>query len=45
MLAIGKLLTDETGRITVQRVLSVETGSIRAVLDITRGPYRLSPRL
>jgi hypothetical protein len=29
MLTIGKLLTDETGRLTVRRVLSVESGSAR----------------
>ena len=44
MLAIGELLTDAAGRTTVRRVLFVETGSIRAVFDMTRGPKHLRSR-
>ena len=39
-----ELLTDEAVRITVRRVHFVETGSIRAVLDMTRGPRHLRSR-
>jgi hypothetical protein len=39
MLAIGKILTDETGRITVRRVLSVESGSARAETTFESAGY------
>jgi hypothetical protein len=39
MLAIGKLLTDETGRITVRRGLSVESGSARVETTFESARY------
>jgi hypothetical protein len=39
MLAIGKLLTDEAGRITVRRVLSVESGSARVETTFESAGY------
>lgn len=39
MLAIGKLLTDETGRLTVRRVLSVESGSARVETTFESAGY------
>jgi hypothetical protein len=39
MLAIGKQLTDETGRITVRRVLSVESGSARVETTFESAGY------
>jgi hypothetical protein len=43
-LTIGELLTDAAVRTTILRVLFVETSSIRAVLDMTRGPKHLRSR-
>ena len=39
MLTIGKLLTDETGRLTVRRVLSVESGSARVETTFESAGY------
>jgi hypothetical protein len=39
MLAVGKLLTDETGRVTIRRVLSVESGAAKVETTFESAGY------